>query len=254
MPRVAVSIPADSDLLCESCGYVLNGLPLGADARCPECGKPTADSDPALRHPPAWERDGSEDPRSGLTRFLDTTAAVLFAPRRFFRSVSTRAAEPYSRRQRIFGRVHWLLSATLFGSAAFAHFAWTSSLGGGDGTAWWIDALLVAVLIAATYVFLILVNRLAARLTTWEASFRGYRLPIPVVMRALHYHAAHYLPVAAVAAGTVFGYRLLLEYGVAGGTSAVAYLYVLCGEVVLAAVYLFKTYWIAMRNMMYANG
>jgi hypothetical protein len=31
------------------------------------------------------------------------------------------------------------------------------------------------------------------------------------------------------------------------------YLYTLCAEVVLAAVYLFKTYWTAMRNMMYAN-
>ena len=31
------------------------------------------------------------------------------------------------------------------------------------------------------------------------------------------------------------------------------YLYVICAEVILAAVYLFKTYWIGMRNMMYAN-
>jgi hypothetical protein len=33
----------------------------------------------------------------------------------------------------------------------------------------------------------------------------------------------------------------------------VIYLYVLCGEVVLGAFYLFKTYWIGMRNIMYAN-
>jgi len=31
------------------------------------------------------------------------------------------------------------------------------------------------------------------------------------------------------------------------------YLYTLCGGTVAAAVYLFKTYWIAMRNLMYAN-
>ena len=31
------------------------------------------------------------------------------------------------------------------------------------------------------------------------------------------------------------------------------YLYVLGAEVIVAAAYLFHTYWIAMRNMMYAN-
>jgi len=35
--------------------------------------------------------------------------------------------------------------------------------------------------------------------------------------------------------------------------STVTYLYVLSAEVVLAALYLFWTYWIGMRNMMFAN-
>ena len=39
------------------------------------------------------------------------------------------------------------------------------------------------------------------------------------------------------------------------GRSAVvlSYLIVLCVEVIAAAVYLFITYWIGMKNMMYAN-
>ena len=41
--------------------------------------------------------------------------------------------------------------------------------------------------------------------------------------------------------------------GILGVMSGTKYLYVLCGEVIVAAFYLFETYWIAMRNMMYAN-
>ena len=37
------------------------------------------------------------------------------------------------------------------------------------------------------------------------------------------------------------------------GRYDVRYLYVLAGEVVVTAIYLFQTYWIGMRNMMYAN-
>ena len=74
----------------------------------------------------------------------------------------------------------------------------------------------------------------------------------PVVLRGLHYHAAHYLPVALVALVTVAGYQVL-DLSRLGPNAPVRYLYVLCGEVVAGAGYLFHTYWIAMRNMMYAN-
>ena len=55
---------------------------------------------------------------------------------------------------------------------------------------------------------------------------------------------------ALVAFVTVVGYRLTLAH--TPGT-ATRYLYVLCAEVIVGAAYLFHTYWIAMRNMMYAN-
>ena len=44
-----------------------------------------------------------------------------------------------------------------------------------------------------------------------------------------------------------------LTTGAAGMPSTTTYLYALCGEVVVGALYLFRTYWIGMRNMMYAN-
>ena len=94
---------------------------------------------------------------------------------------------------------------------------------------------------------------LAARLTTWEAKFRGYRLPLHVVRRGLDYHAAHYVPVAAVVAITVVGYRWLAIRCRFPWSADMNYLYLLCGEVIVGAVYLFWTYWIGMRNMMYAN-
>jgi hypothetical protein len=109
-------------------------------------------------------------------------------------------------------------------------------------------------LIAASYVSLTGITYLAARLTTWEATFRGLRLPLAVVLRAMDYHAAHYLPVAMVAAATVLGYAAWLwKRPNIAGLYGIMYLYVLCGEVVVCALYLFRTYWAAMRNLMYAN-
>ena len=105
----------------------------------------------------------------------------------------------------------------------------------------------------ATYLLLYGTTLLAARLTHWEATYRGYRLPMNVVKRGLFYHSAHYLPVALVAFFTVVGYRVLVELNILTLATAERYLYVIAGEVVVGAIYLFQTYWIGMRNMMYAN-
>jgi hypothetical protein len=78
-------------------------------------------------------------------------------------------------------------------------------------------------------------------------------LPFPVVLRGLDYHAAHYLPVAIIGAATVIGYHVALKHNWVSGYTGPLYLYTLCGEVLVAAAYLFWTYWIGMRNMMYAN-
>jgi hypothetical protein len=61
------------------------------------------------------------------------------------------------------------------------------------------------------------------------------------------------LPVALGAAITVYGYRFLDSRFILQPDSATTYLYVLCAEVIVFAAFLFHTYWIGMRNMMYAN-
>jgi hypothetical protein len=106
----------------------------------------------------------------------------------------------------------------------------------------------------ATIVLMSLLTRLAGRLTTWEASYRGYRLPLPVVRRALGFHAAQYFPIGIVAVVTTAAYQLGLYYNLNyWSIHWKLYFGILSAEVILGATYLFHAYWIAMRNMMYAN-
>ena len=242
----ATAVPAESDWLCEGCGYVLNGLPAGR--RCPECGKLISESDTTLRLPPLWEQPAAG---SAIKRLLVTTGQVLFQPTRFYRSLATRG----SRRKSLwFAHIHWLTASVLFGLAGWAHFDLMMGWGPAARLGAFLPWPVFIGLVWGTWVMLIVLTLVAARLTTWEATFRGLRLPLGVVRRGLDYHAAHYLPVALLAAATVIGYRLWLGHNpvrlIQWGT---AYLYTRCGEVIICAVYLFKTYWIGMRNMMYAS-
>ena len=243
MPREA-TIPADTDVLCENCGYVLNGLP--PDSRCPECGRPTSESDPALRTMTAWERAGDDGSATGGA-FVSTSAAVLFRPTRFYRTLATRTDTP---RATVFAQIHWILASMLFGLAACAHAMWFVFFDVRTP----LQPLAWVGLSAIIYAFLLLTTRLAAWLTNWEATYRGYRLTLRVVRRGLEFHAVHYLPVALVACLTVLGYGHLVRRGLVDPVqTAPTYLYVLSGEVIVAAGYLFTTYWTAMRNMMFAN-
>ena len=76
--------------------------------------------------------------------------------------------------------------------------------------------------------------------------------PVKHVLRGLYFHAAHYLPVGLSALLTLIASQFALNHYPAKFTYD-RYAYILCAEVILAAGYLFKTYWIGMRNMMYAN-
>ena len=78
--------PEETDLLCENCGYMLNGLP--PSGNCPECGTAIDFSiSERLRQPPLWEIIG--DPRPKWLRFILTTAQVIFRPKRFYRSTTS---------------------------------------------------------------------------------------------------------------------------------------------------------------------
>src|SRR3954447_19578537 len=116
MARVAPVVPVASDVLCESCGYTLNGLPEGGN--CPECGQPIVRSTVEdRREPPAWEREGL--PR--FAAFARTTAEVLFRPARFYRTLQTRRESPAARR---FAQIHWVVAAILFAATAYLHTSW----------------------------------------------------------------------------------------------------------------------------------
>src|SRR5688572_19627077 len=115
MPRVAPMVPAETDVLCEGCGYTLNGLP--ETGNCPECGK---------------EIDGSLGAGRGLTRweirpsrkaFVETTLAILFASRDFYAALATRVDTPQAL---LFARWHRAIAGLGFWAAAMMHLYWLS--------------------------------------------------------------------------------------------------------------------------------
>jgi hypothetical protein len=248
MARVAPRVPELTDLLCEACGYVLNGLP--DTSRCPECGKLISESVGENRIPPAWESADSK------TRgFMRTSFNLIFHPTTFYRNLVVRGSLDSARS---FARIHWWIAASLFGLAAATHTFWYWFLL--RSQPWWNSLSTAGMFLGdllgltlLTYFALDGISRLAARLTHWEGTYRGFRLPYNIVLRGIYYHAAHYFPVALLAASTVVGYQLLLFLQVLSPATSDRYLYVLSGQVILSALYLFQTYWIGMRNMMYAN-
>ncbi len=66
-------------LLCERCGYEIEGLP--AEAACPECGRGVAESDPGLRIGTPWQR------RAGTGSYLATLWASVRSPGRVLREL-----------------------------------------------------------------------------------------------------------------------------------------------------------------------
>lgn len=75
-----MAAPPDPDaLLCEACGYPIDGLP--EDGNCPECGRPIAQSLPAARPGSPWQQRPS--PQS----WIDTNLAALRAPAPLFSSL-----------------------------------------------------------------------------------------------------------------------------------------------------------------------
>jgi hypothetical protein len=240
----ASTVPSELDLLCESCGYVLKSLP--PEGRCPECGELIAHSLPTLRMPSPWEQGAGPT----LKGFIRTTLGAIFVPSRFFRSLSI---SPPNDRSRSFAMIHELIASLLFGLAGNVHLAWLARLVTVPRTIrlpWFIVA---AILTVAAFATLTVVTSIAARLTHWEATYRGLRMPLGVVRRGLRFHTAHFLPVAIICCIIIFGYALLMRYRLINSSHDLHYLYILSAAAIISCIYLFITYWIGMKNLMYAN-
>jgi hypothetical protein len=240
--------PAENDLLCEACGYILNGLQT-EQGNCPECGTPTRESlEPGNRIPSPIEEEWSSK------NFWTTTSRVLLQKRRFFRETRTRDDHLNVTR---FGRLHRWMSGILLGLAGGIHAAWMAE------TQLWVtrwDAVSLSILAVAALVLtllavatLSLVTRLATWLTSKEGAFWGMRLPSSVVTRAMSFHSANYLPVGILAFLLTFGYRIGLMSGWTDASTGVKYLIALCILVVSSAVWLFESYVVAMRRIRLAN-
>jgi predicted RNA-binding Zn-ribbon protein involved in translation (DUF1610 family) len=242
--------PNDGDLLCESCGYLLNGLEARPDGHCPECGEPLSTSlDPTARKLAPIEIAWS--PAS----FWKTTGSVLFRKRKFFRETKARSGDLAVVGR--FGSVHRILAAVLFGIAAAIHLAFTA-----DNRLWvdqWETRYIVYVALAGfvfaaiAYGLLRFITWLAVRATAVESKFWGMRLSPEMLKRAMNFHAANYLPVGVLAVLVTGGYRIAIETNLLSPLWGVAYLVTLCVAVVAAALWLFESFVIAMRRIRLAN-
>lgn len=72
-------MPGEYDLLCEQCGYQLDGLE--SSPNCPECGKPVPESLPEARKGTAWQR------KPGVIAWVRTLCGVISHPKSIWRDV-----------------------------------------------------------------------------------------------------------------------------------------------------------------------
>lgn len=245
MPTEQRIVPADTDILCERCGYTLNGLP--ETSNCPECGEPIASS---------TSRDGrtlsSYEINPTSRTFWQTTWQVILQPRRFYRMLAGRAETLESQAFAVRCRQ---LSSLAFSLCAIWHGVWMAMTTNlpfmfprlRDAPLYLISLLMLPLVFPIVFFALLAIIRLAEWLTSIEAKFWGIRLPHKLVRRAMNFHAASYL-VVSFAAMLFIGFHVISRL-----MPDMWYLYGLCGLVILSAGYLFQTYWIGMKNLMYAN-
>lgn len=154
-------------LLCERCGYVLEGL--DRDAACPECGLAIVQSRPERRTGSPWER------RPSLLNYLRTAWWFTAAPRRSFDQLSFRD-QPGA------GRLLLAHAAAAGGLMSLCAFAWAGD-GNNPGTPFAVLATVSA------FIGIVVLSELEMAGARLIGRKHGWRLTRPIV-RGIVAHAA----------------------------------------------------------------
>lgn len=199
-------------LLCEGCGYVLEGLPV--ERNCPECGRPIAHSLPARRAGSPWQQ------RPGVASWWRTVGLLLRHPAGAWGLVRIEPA------RQGFGRVNVVLAALLISVVAVARLIREARIARATAptaeSSSWSQA--VAILSLSAWVVLgmialwgaaLLALAFLTQVETWGVRFfgnrRGWRVT-PTVADAVCGHASVGWLIAAVMWA---GCALLVDTGVA---------------------------------------
>lgn len=204
MPSI---LPAARDLLCETCGYILRGLP--ETANCPECGRAIAHSTGEHRRLSAFEMTPS------MTTLARTARTVMLRPGRFFAELATRAKDT-QREADWFARGHRFVAATLLSVAAcglviieHSFPSWLYDVGWGRDEPE-VYGVILAPVTAVMYLLIIGATRITGTAISAIARERAVRLAPAVVRRAMGFHAVHLVPAAFLGADAVGGLLSLL--------------------------------------------
>ncbi len=247
-PAAVTTSPPEADLsapVCEFCSYRLTGLT--DDDNCPECGQPvrlsTVDSGRVFT---SIDR--------GNDGFWATSLQIWLHPKRFFRRLRAHADPAAMHETASFSNEHIWLAALLGGAAVVGHYILVDPAVGPKPGYWapfatWVGIMSVPFIAIVSFGMRWLVVQLSVVETRW----RGMRLSRSVIRRGIDYHTAHITPVCLMVLLIVAAAHVAFEFGWLDYQYIWHYLIMLSSAIVLGAIWLFYTYWLAMRSMMYAN-
>jgi len=244
----------DAELLCERCGYCVEGLPAGA--RCPECARPVADSMPHARPGSPWQIDPS-----AASRFA-TNWATLSRP-----AATMRTARIDSRSSQRLLVINCFAATAPYGFLAGLFML--IEIWGTERPLWEEETHFARIVIAALYIFaslfvvwaahwipLLLLFLLVAVALRAIGRLRGWRITRPVAITVTaHASAAAFLLPFLFVTGLTLCFLTAIVLGEVGlflgsfvemlGFTVVAALPTLCVLVVF-----FRT---GLRECRYAN-